>query len=182
MNENTRFIDTFIESFQEMVDTIAQNPHITITDFAIHPPATKEEIDNTLMPTILQKLYRQANGVTLRWESKEDMLVRGSIHIPSLEYSQSMRWKRYGNLDYGEYVHVVFNKKAGEDSLVLYEGFEGEDGEELIDLAGEITTIQEYLVALLKTFGYRYWQESYEKGREYTLDEIVKNRAFCWAS
>jgi hypothetical protein len=80
----------WLERFREMVAALEAHPLITVTTLMIAPPATEEEIAAARayhpIPAALEALYRQSNGVTLRWNAKEcGDRVMGSIRILPVE-------------------------------------------------------------------------------------------------
>lgn len=175
-------VKTFFSELNRIKTELEAHPDITITDFFSNPPQPEEKI-NTLdqIPTIIKEMLKITDGYKLSWESS-DALVKGDIMLPTLDTLHFGRWKNFGNLDYSDYIHVLFQKRDSENAGVFYEGFEGEDEEELLPLEGGVNTIEDYLKAVIKTYGHRYWQESYAADRDYSLDAIIKNRAYSYAA
>lgn len=66
-------LGTFLPTFKTLVDTLMSHPRVRVTHLWIGPPATDAKLDelaqswNHPLPAELITLYRQANGVQLRW-------------------------------------------------------------------------------------------------------------------
>lgn len=173
-------VEIFFESLHKIKDELNRHPQTTVTDFFINPPKPEELIEaEEKIPFIVKEILKRANGFKLSWKS-DDSLVKGDITFPMLENIHLGRWKNFGNLDYSDFIHVVFQKRNENNAGVFYEGFEGEDEEELLPLEGGVNTIEDYLEAVIKTYGHRFWQENYSPDRDYSLDAIIQNRAYAY--
>lgn len=174
-------VDDFFKRLAEIKKELESHPQITVTEYFLNPPRVTEDIEaEERIPEIVRQILKVADGFKLSWESN-DSLVKGDITFPMLENIHLSRWKSFGNLDYTDYIHVLFQKRDSENAGVFYEGFEGEDEEELLPLEGGVHTIEDYLQAVLTTYGHRFWQENYSSERDYSLDAIIKNRAYAYA-
>ena len=66
-------LDDFVQRFKTLVDTLTSHPRIRITHLWIGPPATDDALAELSqewghpVPAALRTLYRQANGLQLRW-------------------------------------------------------------------------------------------------------------------
>lgn len=173
-------VDTFFEELKRIKNELEAHEDITITEFFINDPQPAVKIDaEERIPTLVREILKVADGFKLSWESS-DPLVKGDITFPMLENIHLGRWKSFGNLDYSDFIHVVFQKRDEINAGVFYEGFEGEDEEELLPLEGGVHTIEDYLRAVIKTYGHRFWQENYSPEREYSIDALIENRAYAY--
>jgi hypothetical protein len=66
---------TMIDRFRAMAEALGKHPDIAVTTCAFNPPATKGELDEARrtfrLTRAMTSFYRQANGLTLRWERRE---------------------------------------------------------------------------------------------------------------
>ncbi len=70
-------IEDFLHRFKLMLDALTSHPQIRVTHVWIGPPADDEELDGLAqawgrLPKAIESLYRQANGVQLRWVDRGD--------------------------------------------------------------------------------------------------------------
>lgn len=72
MNSSER-IEGFLHRFKTMVDTLMAHPQVRVTHLWIGPPATDSDLRELAqkwggrIPAAVEALYRQANGMQLRW-------------------------------------------------------------------------------------------------------------------
>lgn len=177
-----KLVTEFFTNLERIKRELYAHPDITVTEYFKNPPQSFERIEaEGQLPTIVKEILKVADGFKLSWESS-DPLVKGDITFPMLTNIHLGRWKNFGNLDYSDFIHVLFQKRKDENSGVFYEGFEGEDEEELLPLEGGIHTIEAYLIAVIKTYGHRFWQENYCEKRDYSLEAILRNRAYAYTA
>lgn len=65
-------LEDFLHRFKTLVDTLMAHPQVRMTHSWIGPPATDEELQRLAkawgrVPAAVETLYRQANGIQLRW-------------------------------------------------------------------------------------------------------------------
>lgn len=66
-------LEDFLHRFKTLVDTLMAHPQIRVTHLWIGPPATGEQLRGLAktwgghVPAAIETLYRQANGIQLRW-------------------------------------------------------------------------------------------------------------------
>ncbi len=69
----------FIEKVKELANYIKNHDELELRDFIIEPPATQQDIqlakDNGLLDKKVLDLYKQANGILLKWNVKESIAL-----------------------------------------------------------------------------------------------------------
>lgn len=172
----------WLERFHEMVAELQANPEVEITELRVSQPASEAELEAArayhAIPPALEALYRQANGLTLRWQvrGQDEVPVRGDIRV--LPVGSTFRsWK--DNVWYDEewddgakkpfhpvdyfvdeaYVAVYLTEDGGDAGMRFHEG----DDLQL--------SVEAWLEALLRSRGFWYWPTAIVAdltGREYT--------------
>ncbi len=163
-----------------VLDKLKSDNRITVENVKFGEPVDESLLSQVSeIPMLIQSLYRSADGISFSWFLTSDPTIRGGINIPTFANIHNSRWKRFYTLDFTD-VNILFQKSCREDSTVIAESLEGDEDVELMGISGEVFTISNYFIAFSKTLGYKFWQETYNRDKNYTIDSIIDSHCYLW--